>query len=168
MTLDAMAEGGKGRFVFGSASVPDDFANVGNTIPASKAPNAFALVPDPATPGPGVVLMLPYGEAMRAHSALLDVDRGTDGILRDITLRREAGDWALPSLALQVASAASGRPASSFPPSIRVNWREHSKLPYASAADLIEGEPVSGDALPDLAGTKLGRPADRERRCTYV
>src|SRR3546814_9320537 len=32
MTLDAMAEGGKGRFVFGSASVPDDFANAGNTI----------------------------------------------------------------------------------------------------------------------------------------
>src|SRR3546814_12440088 len=125
MTLDAMAEGGKGRFVFGSASVPDDFANVGNTIPASKAPNAFALVPDPATPGPGVVLMLPYGEAMRAHSALLDVDRGTDGILRDITLRREAGDWALPSLALQVARAASGRPASPFPPwHGRGAWRE--------------------------------------------
>src|SRR3546814_17234696 len=77
---------------------------------------------------------------MRAHSALLDVDRGTDGILRDITLRREAGDWALPSLALQVASIASGRPASSFTGSIRVNWRDHSKLPYASAADLIEGE----------------------------
>ena len=152
MTLDAMAEGGKGRFVFGSASVPDDFANAGNTIPASKAPNAFAPVPDPAAPGPGVVLVLPYGEAMRAHSALLDVDRGTDGILRDITLRREAGDWALPSLALQVASVASGRPASSFPASIRVNWRQHSKLPYASAADLIEGEPVCGDALPNLAG----------------
>src|SRR3546814_2890530 len=152
MTLDAMAEGGKGRFVFGSASVPDDFANVGNTIPPSKAPNAFALVPDPATPGPGVVLMLPYGEAMRAHSALLAVIRCTAGILRDSTLRPEAGDLALPPLALQVAIAASGRPASSFPPSIRVNWREHSKLPYASAADLIEGEPVCGDALPDLAG----------------
>src|SRR3546814_14879256 len=89
---------------------------------------------------------------MQAHSALLDVDRGTDGILRDITLRREAGDWALPSLALQVASIASGRPASSFPGSIRVNWREHSKLPSASAAALIEGEPVCGDALPALAG----------------
>src|SRR3546814_16998317 len=45
-----------------------------------------------------------------------------------------------------------GRPASSVPGSIRVNWREHGKLPYASAADLIEGEPVCGDALPDLAG----------------
>src|SRR5690606_14279774 len=54
--------------------------------------------------------------------------------------------------ALQVASAASGRPAASSPASIRVNWREHSRLPVASAADLIEGEPVCGDALPDLAG----------------
>lgn len=152
LTLDAMAEGGKGRFIFGSASVPDDFANAGNTIPVSNAPNAFALAPNPATPGPGVVLMLPYGGSMQAHSALLDVDRGNDGILRDVTLRREVGDWALPSLALQVASSASGRPAASFPASIRVNWREHSKLPYASAADLIEGEPVCGDALPGLAG----------------
>src|SRR3546814_1932361 len=67
MTLDAMAEGGKGRFVFGSASVPDDFASAGNTIPASNAPNAFALVPGPTKPGPGVVLLLPYGEAMQAH-----------------------------------------------------------------------------------------------------
>src|SRR3546814_14095160 len=115
MTLDAMAEGGKGRFVFGSASVPDDFASAGNTIPASNAPNAFALVPGPTKPGPGVVLLLPYGEAMQAHSALLDVDRGTDGILRDITLRREAGDWAWPSTALKAASVASGRPASSVP-----------------------------------------------------
>src|SRR3546814_18142758 len=69
MTLDAMAEGGKGRFVFGSASVPDDFANVGHTIPASKAHNAFPLVPDPATPGPGGVLMLPTVEALRAPRA---------------------------------------------------------------------------------------------------
>src|SRR3546814_13199618 len=69
MTLDAMAEGGKGRFVFGSASVPDDFASAGNTIPASNAPNAFALVPGPTKPGPGVVLLLPYGEALQIGRA---------------------------------------------------------------------------------------------------
>src|SRR3546814_11184777 len=123
MTLDAMAEGGKGRFVFGSASVPDDFANVGNTIPASKAPNAFALVPDPATPGPGVVPMLPYGEAMRAPSALLDVDRGTDGIVRHITPRRDAGDWALHWLATPVARAARDRPARPLTAASRGSWR---------------------------------------------
>src|SRR5690606_34724846 len=125
--LEAIAEGGGGRFVFGSASVDASFAHAGNTVPASQAPNAFALVPDPATPGPGLVLMLPYGEAMRAHSALLDVDRGNDGVLRDVTLRHEAGDWALPSLALQVASRASGRAAAAYPRSIRINWREHSR-----------------------------------------
>src|SRR5690606_6060577 len=151
--LEAIAEGGGGRFVFGSASVDASFAHAGNTVPASQAPNAFALVPDPATPGPGLVLMLPYGEAMRAHSALLDVDRGNDGVLRDVTLRHEIGDWALPSLALQVASRASGREAASYPRSIRINWREHSHLPYASAADLIEGEPVCGEAVPALDGT---------------
>src|SRR3546814_14072950 len=104
-----MSECGKGRFFVGSASVPDDFASACNTIPASNAPNAFALVPGPTKPGPGVVLLLPYGEALQAHSALLDVDRGTDGLLRDITLRREAGAWARPSLALQEIGRASCR-----------------------------------------------------------
>src|SRR3546814_9508496 len=95
-------------------------SSVRYTIPASNAPNAFAVVPRPTKPVPGVVLLLPYGEAMQAHSALLDVERGTDGILRDITLRREAGDWALPSLVLQVASVASSRQASAFAGSVRV------------------------------------------------
>jgi CHASE2 domain-containing sensor protein len=153
--LEAMAEGGGGRFVFGSATADATFANAGNTTPVSQAPNAFALAADPAMPGPGLVLLLPYGEAMRAHSALLDVDRGNDGILRDVTLRHAAGDWALPSLALQLASTVSGRPAASYPASIRVNWREHSTLPFASAADLIEGRPVCGDALPKLDGTTV-------------
>jgi CHASE2 domain-containing sensor protein len=153
--LEAMAAGGNGRFVFGSATADPGFANAANTTPVSQAPNAFALAPDPETPGPGLVLLLPFGEAMRAHSALLDVDRGTDGVLRDVALRRAAGDWALPSLALQLASSTSGRPPASYPASIRVNWREHSSLPFASAADLIEGRPVCGDTLPALAGTTV-------------
>jgi CHASE2 domain-containing sensor protein len=156
MVLDAMAEGGDGRFVFGSARVPAAFANAGNTTPVPEAPNAFALSPQAATPGPGVVLLLPYGKAMQRHSALLDIQRSSDGVLRDVRLRQAFGDWALPSLALQVASQASGKPATSFPASVRVNWREHSRLPYASAADLIEGRPVCGDGpLPALAGTAV-------------
>src|SRR3546814_21137395 len=125
-----MAEGGGGRCVFGSASVEESFAKAGNTSPASQAPNAFALTPDPARPGPGVVLMLPYGEAMQAHSALLAVDRGTDGILRHITLRREADEWALPYLAPPVASSANGRPSSPSQPSRRVNWLEPQQPPH--------------------------------------
>ena len=152
MVLDAMADGGGGRFVFGSALAHASFAAAGNATPVSQAPNAFALSPRAAAPGPGVVLLLPYGQAMQRHSALLDIQRSSDGVLRDVTLRREFGDWALPSLALQVAAGASGATAGSFPPSVRVNWRQHSRLPYASAADLIEGEPVCGDGLPALEG----------------
>jgi hypothetical protein len=156
LVLEAMAEGGEGRFVFGSARVPASFARTGNTTPVSEVPNAFALAAHPATPGPGLVLLLPYGEAMQRHSALLDVDRSGDGVLRDIRLRQAFGDWALPSLALLVASRASGQPAASFPASVRVDWRKHSRLPYASAADLIEGRPVcSRGKPPPLTGAAV-------------
>jgi CHASE2 domain-containing sensor protein len=141
-TLDAMAEGGAGRFVFGSTLPPQSFAGSDNLIPVSQAPGAFAIAPHPARPGPGIVLLWPYGDAMRDHSALLDADRDADGLVRDVVLRREFGDWALPSISLALASVATGRPPASFPASVRVNWRTGHPMPYASAADLIEGRPV--------------------------
>jgi CHASE2 domain-containing sensor protein len=156
-TLDAMAEGGNGRFLFGSTRPPAQFADARNTVAVSQAPGAFALTAQPRRPGPGVLLLLPYGDAMARHSALLDVDRDDDGLIRDVRLRRDYGDWALPSMALGVAAAASGRAAASFPASVRVNWRTHSQLPYASAADLIEGAPICNRdaATPDLAGSAV-------------
>src|SRR5690606_16726298 len=33
---------------------------------------------------------------------------------------------------------------------LRINWRERSRLPYASAADLLDGVPVCGSGLPPL------------------
>jgi CHASE2 domain-containing sensor protein len=153
--LDAMAEGGNGRFVFGSTRAPAAFDDAPGAVPVSRLPNAFPLVAHPRRPGPRIALLQPYGAAMARHSALLDMTRDTDGVIRDVPLRRELGDWALPSLSLQVASAASGRPAASFPAAVRVNWRSHHRLPYVSAADLIEGEPVCRDAkeaLPPLRG----------------
>jgi hypothetical protein len=91
---------------------------------------------------------------MARNSALLDVDRDDDGLVRDVKLRREYGDWALPSMALRLASVASGRAPASFPPSVRVNWRTRSQLPYVSAVDLIEGAPIcdTGSPPPDLSG----------------
>jgi adenylate cyclase len=153
-TLEAMAEGGDGRFVFGSTRPPAQFADAGNTTPVSQLPGAFALVAHPARPGQGVLLLQPYGAAMARNSALLDVDRDDDGLIRDVRLRREYGDWALPSISLRLAAFASGRAPASFPASVRVNWRTHSQLPYVSAADLIEGAPVCNKAQPqpDLAG----------------
>jgi len=151
-SLEAMAAGGNGRFVFGSTRAPADFDDASGAIPVSQAPNAYATSTRAQRPGPRIALLLPYGKAMAAHSALLDVTRDSDGVLRDVPLRKSFGDWALPSLAEQVAAAASGRAPVSFPDSVRINWRVHSRLPYVSAADLMEGRPVCDTAVPDLRG----------------
>jgi len=151
-TLDAMAEGGQGRFVFGSSRVHPDLDDEPGATPVAQAPGAFKLAPG-AHASPRIALLLPYGNAMSAHSALLDITRGSDGVIRDIPLREQFGDWALPSLPLQLAANATGRAPASFPAAVRVNWRVHSRLPSISAADLLEGKPIcrdSGDALPPI------------------
>lgn len=151
--LEAMAEGGDGRFVFGSSLAPPGFDATG-AIPVSRAPGAFRIEPASGS-GPRIGLLLPYGGTMARHSALLDMTRDIDGVIRDVPLRREFGGWALPSLSLAVASVAQRRPAADYPASVRVNWRQHGTLPYVSAADLIRGRRVcagAGDPLPDLAG----------------
>ena len=154
--LEAMAEGGNGRFVFGSSRVYSDLDNAPGATPVAEAPGAFALGPHASKPGPHVALLLPYGKAMAAHSGLLDVTRGADGVIRDIPLRKTFGDWALPSLPLQLAAFDSGRAPQSFPASVRVNWRVKSRLPSISAADLIEGKRICRDAnepMPSLKDT---------------
>ncbi len=153
-TLDAMAEGGAGRFVFASSRLHPDFDGDA-PLHAAQAPGAFALIPGAATPGPRVALSLPYGAAMASNSALTNVTRNKDGVLRDILLYEPVGDWAIPTLPLQLAAHISGRAPASYPPSVRVNWRTRSRLPYISAADLIQGRPVcreAGEKLPALAG----------------
>lgn len=157
--LEAMAEGGAGRFIFGSTLPPQSFAAGDNQLPISQAPGAFAIVPEPERPGPGIVLLWPYGEAMATHSALLDADRDDDGLIRDVKLRREYGDWALPSISLALAARATERAPASFPASVRINWRTEHKMPYASAVDLIEGAPIC-----DVAGT----PPDLEGAVVMV
>ena len=155
MILEVMAEGGAGRFVFGASRVHSDFDASTGAIPASQAPGAFAVDADAQAPGPHIALLLPYGKAMREHAGLLDVTRSVDGVLRDMPLFVRAGDWAIPSLPLRLAAYDLQRPASSFPASVRINWRSHSRLPYISAADLIEGKAVCGDPKdprPDLRG----------------
>ncbi len=149
-TLEAMAEGGNGRFIFGSSRVSWDYDNQPGAIPVSQAPGAFAIEPGAHKPGPRVALLLPRGKAMSAHSALVNADRSGDGVIRDIPLRKTFGDWALPSLPLQLASFVSGQPAGSYPASVRVNWREHSQLPSISAADVIEGRRICRDAKQPL------------------
>jgi adenylate cyclase len=153
--LEAMAEGGNGRFVFAASRLHSDFDVTTAAIPASRVPGAFPLVAHPERPGRGMAMLLPYGEAMRANSALVDVTRSVDGVLRDMPLRETAGDWAVPSLALRVAAQDTGRPMASFPAAVRINWRSDSRLAYVSAANLIAGKPVCREAnetLPSLKG----------------
>lgn len=154
--LDQMADAGNGRFVFGASRLHSSLDGQKDGIPVADAPGAFALTANPVRPGPRVALLMPPGAAMERHSALLDVTRSSDGMFRDIDLRKNIGDWALPSLSLRLAAFASGKPASSFPESVRVNWRIRTQLPSISAADLIEGERICRDAaepMPDLKDT---------------
>ncbi len=144
-TLEAMAQGGAGRFEFISTRLHPDY-DEGSPIRASQAPGAFALQPDPRD-DPKVALLLPYGASMAAFSAIANVARDEDGVLRDIPLREPAGDWALPSLPLRLAAFATGRSTADFPASVRPNWRRHNRLPSVSAADLLSGGPVCGEAM---------------------
>jgi adenylate cyclase len=145
-SLEMMATGGAGRFILAASHFHEDFdaSSVGATL-ASQVPGAFPLRPDARKPGPPVALSFPYGDGMRRYAGLVDVTRSVDGILRDMPLYESEGDWGIPSLALRLAAQDTGRAASSFPASVRINWRADSRLAYVSAADLLEGKPICRD-----------------------
>src|SRR5690606_31763173 len=101
------------------------------TLTADAAPGAFAHTARPATRGPPVALLLPYGKAMARHSGLVNVDRGKDGVLRDVGLYLQAGDWNIPSLPLRLAALADPpeppRRQTARQPAVRINWRTRSQ-----------------------------------------
>lgn len=152
--LEAMAAGGAGRFIFSSTRLHPDY-DEGSPLRASQAPAAFALKSNPQA-DPRVALLLPYAEAMARFSAIVNVTRNVDGVLRDIPMREKVGDWALPSLPLRLAMAATAQAPQDVAATVRPNWREDTRLPRISAADLLAGEkPVCRDALdvpPELNG----------------
>ncbi len=139
--LDAMAAGGAGRFVF-AAKRQDPAFDADAPLRAAQLPGAFRTDAHQPPPGPPVMVLLPYGTAMARYAALTNISRSQDGVLRDVPLREDAGGWALPTLPLRVATFLQHRPATSYPARVRVNWRERSRMPYISAANLIEGRPV--------------------------
>ena len=136
--LDAMAEGGGGRFLFASSRLHPDY-DAGSPLRASQAPGAFALKRE-TKDDPPVALLLPYGAAMAQWSALANVSRNDDGVLRDIPLYESVGDRALPSLPLRLAAQESKRAPGSFPTAVRPNWRDDTRLPHVSAANLLTGD----------------------------
>lgn len=147
--LEAMAEGGGGRFVFASQRLDPAF-DASATLRAARAPAAFLLGPGGGGSSPPVALVLPYGRAMARHSGVTNVSRNEDGVLRDLALYERVGDWAIPALPLRLAHRVSGRALAAVPSSVRPNWRRHAQLPFVSAADLLAGAPVCGQAS-DLA-----------------
>ena len=152
--LDAMAEGGAGRFLFASSRLHPDY-DARSPIRASQAPGAFAL--SSVLPADRkVALLLPYGTAMARWSAVTNVSRSEDGVLRDIPLYEQVGDWALPSLPLRLAAIHNKRSPASFPAAVRPNWRDDTRLPHVSAANLLTDDdaackPVAGGTT-DLKG----------------
>lgn len=153
--LEAMAAGGAGRFVFGSTRLHPDY-DEGSPLHASQAPAAFALKSPPRA-DPKVALLLPFGETMARHSAIINVTRNVDGVVRDIPLREALGDWALPALPLRLAMNVTSRSPQNYAAAVRPNWREDTRLPRISAADLLAGnQSVCRDASTAL-------PALRDR-----
>lgn len=152
--LDAVAAAADGRFIFAATRLHADFDRSG-TLRAHEAPGAFLPGGRFATPGPPVAVIQPYGEAMARHSGLVNIQRSRDGVLRDVRLYQDAGGWAIPSLALRLAQAGGAdtrKAVGARDGELRINWRTRSRLPYASAADVIEGRPVCGQAVPPLEG----------------
>lgn len=153
-TLDAMAEGGAGRFVFASTRLHEDY-DEGAMLRMVDAPSAFAVVRPPRD-NPQVAMQLPYGKHLARYSALANVVRNEDGVLRDIPLREDVGDWALASLPLQLAIAAHARVRQPPAATVRPNWRRDTRLPHVSAADLLEGGAAvcreKGSKMPALRG----------------
>jgi CHASE2 domain-containing sensor protein len=136
-TLEAMALGGAGRFVFTSTRLHPDY-DEGSPLHASHAPAAFPLTHPPVS-DPKVALLLPYGEAMAKFSAVANVARNEDGVLRDVPLREAVSDWALPSLPLRLAMIAVPVAPERLGAIVRPNWRDETRLPRISAADLLDG-----------------------------
>jgi CHASE2 domain-containing sensor protein len=152
-TLEAMAKGGSGRFLFASTRLHPDY-DAGAPLHASMVPAAFPLEAEPRR-DPRVAMLLPYGESMARFSAIANVTRNEDGVLRDIPLHETAGDWALPSLPLRLAMKAMSPAPGGTLATIRPNWRKDTRLPHVSAADLLTGKAVCRDAaegVPALNG----------------
>ena len=130
--LEAMAAGGAGRFLFASARLHPDY-DAASSLRASQAPGAFALTPDPQD-DPTVALLLPYGDAMAQFSAIANVSRNEDGVLRDIPLAGSRRRLGIAGIA-----AAPG-----------------------DERDDATAEQLSGDRAAELAGRNA--PAARQRR----
>ncbi len=74
---------------------------------------------------------------MARYSGLANITRNEDGVLRDVPLYEVVGDWGLPSLPLRLAMTVDAELPQHFQTTVRPNWRQETRLPRISAADLL-------------------------------
>ncbi len=137
-------------------------ANEGDAVDDTPATNTInrwpTAVPLTARPkdAPVVSMQLPFGDAMAQRAGYVNIGRSGDGVLRDFDVWKPVGDWGVPSMAALLAAQATHRKFTSFPQSIRLNWRLSHPLQTVSAVDLLSDEHTpclaKGQKLPDLKG----------------
>ena len=131
-----------------STRVPPELRRRDGAIAVSQAPGAFARRAQPAAPGPRIALLLPYGDGDGADTARCSTSTATPmACCATCACARP-----VRRLGTAVAVAAAGR-GRQRPRAWRrsrnrsaINWRNRSRLPYVSAADLIEGKRGLRDA----------------------
>ena len=156
--LAQVADSGAALF-FGNSFDASPDAGV-KALPVSRWPSALPLVRKPVD-APAVAGQLPFDEGMAQRSGSVDVSRSGDSTLRDMQVWQQVGDWAVPSLAAQVAAQVTHRKFTDFPQTIRLNWRTHHRLETISAVAL----------LPDEGGACLKpgqKPPDLKNRIVLV
>ncbi len=141
LLLDQMAGAGEGRFLFAASRLHTAF-DARSPLTADTAPGAFPRTRSATAPGLPVALLLPYGKNMVPHAGLVNIARADDGVVRDVPLYLSVGDWNIPTLPLRLAALVDAPASPPVRRLLRVNWRTRSQLPYASAADIIEGQPI--------------------------
>jgi hypothetical protein len=142
-----------GPFFFGMSRLPPKNDSEAS-LRIGDWPGAVPRVPRPKN-SPKVALMPPFDLALAARSGNVEVGRSGDAVLRDIKVWEPIGDWALPSLPARVVSAVTHRPVTSYPQSIRINWRNHSRIERVSAVALLPDADASclqGQKMPDFKG----------------
>ena len=143
-----------GPFYFGTTRLPSDSDS--RALQRIGAwPGAVPRVRNPKV-SPTVAIMPTFDRSLDARTGYTDVARSDDAVLRDIRVWEPIGDWALPSLSARVVSAVTHRSVTSYPPSIRINWRRNSRIERVSAVDQLPdtGMPclAKGAKLPDFKG----------------
>lgn len=131
----------------------DDSTDPATLHPVSQWPSAVPRVGKPID-APGVTGQVPFDTVMAQHSGDLTISRSNDSVLRDMQVWTPVGDWAVPSLAAQLAAQVTHRKVTDFPQTIRLNWRTHHRLETISAVALLPDTHGAclkqGQKLPDL------------------